>query len=999
MTSPSIPKRKNTRTMRIKNLLLVLTLLTERIKGQSSYYLEVSLEEIRGYLPKIQEVRATFKYDYTGSTSNPVNLNVMLYEDLNVATGLVESKATIVEIKYNAGQKFGVKSRLNQNDPLPYVKNVQKTDDYHYFERSDSPDFYFFESFNRDTNTLKFYDINLDEYSDPLLTGMSSDLHPILLVKVMVRTSDSFLNQAYFFFVHEKKLRKVTVGPTGEISVEDFNGELEVENIKEIQASYRFPGYGLFVFGDTTKIYEFYGDDLNSLVLVPSLDGDTEVDCDYIERVSGPLYCFKNGKEVTKFRITSGKFSFVDTYSSNYKLWGYFQTGLFSIHNTYYTDSPKLRFVRGQKEDGRIGISYTNLDYSEEVAFVEEGREQFSIMDRINCKPECNIAMNESNDAFRIYRFSSLSTVENCESSSHPKAIFNQDCYGCRGGFSLDSSGATPVCNKACTGQNVIFKEEEGCVQCPSYHHCADCNYISPVCNTCLEGYEPNLPLIEGEPFCREKTCPSNSFWNGECASCLEANNCEECQFPNGDCSRCASNHFLEPSGLDSKVCHPCNSLIENCSECSSSTACGSCVEGYVVDIQNPGKCLLEDVTQISLSLSEPTNSCNIVIRIYPSNSQGEEVDPRELMDSLEESLVVSASHSASPDEELVSQVFLNKRNEAFICISFSEEIKKLTENEEFGIKVKSKTQSLKTLNINKKENVQESSDVISISPSYRKESSASPSEVEGLFSTMFQESPMKDVLSTLVIFFDPGTMLLRLSQLIKLANRFVFINMNFGKKLTGFLESIAGVQEESPNKEQPSNRLLLENNSKGKLTKYTVSTKLNGSLVYKIAAYFLIWVIRALKFLIKISKNFFSKKPQIKNTKKWKNILWQIFDKMQIAVLTSIPVDIIFYGGRILLYKEDNSALPKLDQIVIIACFLLILFDLHSVLTNIEKLVFLSNKLLKLHRGVPEGGNLDNRSRRERVKFQFGLNPKRPSKKKSRKKKPKKKKKCKKSH
>lgn len=124
----------------------------------------------------------------------------------------------------------------------------------------------------------------------------------------------------------------------------------------------------------------------------------------------------------------------------------------------------------------------------------------------------------------------------------------------------------------------MVAATSQGCRPCPS--NCLRCSSVT-VCTQCLSSFE----LVSGQ--C--KACPVNcqSCSNGVCVTCITGyyldyqTNCQTCPIIGtsvctiSSLQSCLANYWLDNNAANCIACDP------NCFQCSSTTKCSICNQGY----------------------------------------------------------------------------------------------------------------------------------------------------------------------------------------------------------------------------------------------------------------------------------------------------------------------------------------------------------------------------------------------------------------------------------
>ena len=216
------------------------------------------------------------------------------------------------------------------------------------------------------------------------------------------------------------------------------------------------------------------------------------------------------------------------------------------------------------------------------------------------------------------------SLVNNCTTPSCPNT-----CSKCDAGFYL--STPSYLCNQCMTGCNACTSSTT-CTSCyPGYYYvttpsisCTKCasqcsTCTSTGCSTCASGFKmigSTCTACTSSNSANECNCPLGSFWNNNTALCANCpTGCGVC-LNSTNCTICLSNYYMDIGGFACKppgdpncalvlsgpssnigvctscqlstfydsvnnLCANCNSYINNCSICTSSSSCSLCYSGF----------------------------------------------------------------------------------------------------------------------------------------------------------------------------------------------------------------------------------------------------------------------------------------------------------------------------------------------------------------------------------------------------------------------------------
>lgn len=523
-----------------------------------------------------------------------------------------------------------------------------------------------------------------------------------------------------------------------------------------------------------------------------------------------------------------------------------------------------------------------------------------------------------------------------------------KDCNQCEIGYSLNEAKSKQMCNKMCPEKNYYFKkdgESHSCVKCSDLGNCKTCSYNKFECSVCQDGYKPvsPAPTDHEKPLC-EKKCPESDsyFFENGCHKCSE-NNCLKCSYLQGECEECLDG-FIKDETKDIKMCYPCSDYLGKCSKCSSKTSCSGCEKAF--KLNSEGNCEKECLEGYEIDPKDLTNCLEKKLENNENENNNEEILVKyshsvEKIPSLSDlSLRLSLTYSngtganaasfrkraelfevkdLKTEKNLDTYTTFNELGNLYTFINYTESlIKSKTGKIQISVLKNIKIDNYKVIKKTEKFEFQKI-----------KKKTKTESEVKGIQKFTSDVSNPNPGISGGLIIIDPTGAMIKLSQYISFVKRFIFLNIDYGEKLTPILENIARVK-----KIEPRNRRILDGeyfeiqkSSKGKFDQYFVSLNFDGKLAWNSLLYFISWSLKFFEFLIlrKIKKDQ-------KISKGIKNLLYCV-RKLKFSIFGFSSTNIVFFGLRIFLHRKGYIFV----KLFLIVCMILILFDLISIYKNIE--------------------------------------------------------------
>lgn len=166
-------------------------------------------------------------------------------------------------------------------------------------------------------------------------------------------------------------------------------------------------------------------------------------------------------------------------------------------------------------------------------------------------------------------------------------------------------------------------------------------------------------------------------------------------------------------------------------------------------------------------------------------------------------------------------------------------------------------------------------------------------------------------------------------NQFIALIKRLIFVNINFGKNLSNFLEEIAGiVTVKSVETSYEYERFLSP--STGKFDRFGISLKFEENLKIKSFVYLFGYLMEIFSFLIIVGMER-SKEISVKKFK-----IIKILRKIKFVTFGISMMDLFFFGTRFLIHA-DLTVENAYEKLLVGICLLLIGYDLVNLLNSVK--------------------------------------------------------------
>lgn len=165
------------------------------------------------------------------------------------------------------------------------------------------------------------------------------------------------------------------------------------------------------------------------------------------------------------------------------------------------------------------------------------------------------------------------------------------NCISCNSGYYFVNS--TNQCMSICPNGSIADNSSQSCLTCS--HPCANCINSITACLTCASNYV----LFTSNSTCLSN-CPTGYLANLSSICQLCSYNCTACSISLSNCTSCLSNLYYLisnsalgscysncPSGYfnnNSSSIYVCSVCINNCSTCSDSNTCLSCLPPLILD-------------------------------------------------------------------------------------------------------------------------------------------------------------------------------------------------------------------------------------------------------------------------------------------------------------------------------------------------------------------------------------------------------------------------------
>lgn len=518
-------------------------------------------------------------------------------------------------------------------------------------------------------------------------------------------------------------------------------------------------------------------------------------------------------------------------------------------------------------------------------------------------------------NGYYTYSSAGVNRCDVCNSNCATCSGTATHCLTCFSGSSLQPDNTCSIaCSQGAGYYSYISGGVSVCGPCDS--NCLTCSGSATYCQSCNSGQYLREPA---------RTCGTCDMTGAvyqyveggiqKCGACDSS--CATCSLSPSACTSCPSGTFLHPDSS----CRPCDTSagmysytsagVQKCAACTapcqmcttSPTQCLTCDSGF--DFSPPSSCVLPAITATDLTLSPSTLSsgCGDGLRTHcfvltPSLSALTVQELQDVRSALVLTLAVTVT-GQSGSQQSTSTTFVLSISTGVIRVEVT--LDPLPSEDSYSI-------ALATSAVSTLEYPAKVIRVLKLGQSFPKQAALSQAEVKQvqqqgeLVAGLTSFSPVKDRIATEVMGVaaaaDPTGTVARFSQVIKIVSRLVYMNVNFGPKLTLFLESseaLSGVAKVS-HQEEVQTRLA----ARGKFSYYRVTTSvLNSFHGWKMVLYCISWVMAFL-----LSRTVASR-PKVG---KWVLYLVYYWPKLHLILFNVVFIDLMFHGPRAMLHSNSGQ-------------------------------------------------------------------------------------------
>lgn len=217
--------------------------------------------------------------------------------------------------------------------------------------------------------------------------------------------------------------------------------------------------------------------------------------------------------------------------------------------------------------------------------------------------------------------------------------------------------------------------------------------------------------------------------------------------------------------------------------------------------------------------------------------------------------------------------------------------------------------------------------------------------EIPGGEKTIAQISNVDPSIMTVLSSLDTSGMLIKSSQLLKVFNRFIFLDINYQKNLKPFLENCAKLDGKKNLKDE---EIRIESGYREKFDYYGIDLNINGALYLNLIVYICSWILKLPIF-------YFTYKA--KQTRKMPNkFIFRLVDilrKIKFSIFCSYAPNIVFFGIRILNHRKLDIGENFFEKNLIRISLILLSVDFIKIFLNM--IVIMKSRNLQLEEEIDE--------------------------------------------
>lgn len=180
------------------------------------------------------------------------------------------------------------------------------------------------------------------------------------------------------------------------------------------------------------------------------------------------------------------------------------------------------------------------------------------------------------------------------------------------------------------------------------------------------------------------------------------------------------------------------------------------------------------------------------------------------------------------------------------------------------------------------------------------------------------------------LILVDPTGTTIKASQMMKVLNKFIFLDIEYGKEMKPFLEQCAKIEKIARQKEDQIDSKKFTQ----KFSRYEIGLRLKGDVLINTVIYLFSWIFKIIE-LVMLS----TWKDKTKMPSKIVKIILKISRKLKFVLFCSYSPKIIFFGTRVLFHSKTSSN-HLAQKLVVMIALLLVTLDFYLVFNNMKMIL-----------------------------------------------------------
>lgn len=201
--------------------------------------------------------------------------------------------------------------------------------------------------------------------------------------------------------------------------------------------------------------------------------------------------------------------------------------------------------------------------------------------------------------------------------------------------------------------------------------------------------------------------------------------------------------------------------------------------------------------------------------------------------------------------------------------------------------------------------------------------------EPEGAAKLAAGATSIDDSIISSLVAVDPTGTTVKASQMLNVVNKFLFLDIKYGKEMKPYLEACAKIEKGQRIRDDDER---ISNGYKQKFSQYGIALRFEGDLRLNTIIYLCSWILKIVEVVV---MRIIKKKNKIPKSRVCR-FLFSALRKIKFTIFCSYSPKIVFFGTRTLLHMKLTRD-TAIDKLIVVVVFMLMFYDFVYLFDNIR--------------------------------------------------------------